>query len=229
MSESSAVQFEPEPFKDEPILELLEWLSLEGEDEWQAAAREIHARYHGFLYRVLFKPLKDRGVLEDIVLRTLGAVFKHHAKFERRKDETPEATEKRFRRWLVTIANNRSRDYLRKTKPFETRDEAFWKQVEADLSVPTEDAPPSPVVRAVEEVMAEFKDREQVIIRAWLQYCPNITNPQSKLPRDVLQELSDDLGTTKDNIRAIRSRALRRLKGKLEERGIQLWNNQKQS
>ncbi|MEE4209553.1 MAG: sigma-70 family RNA polymerase sigma factor [Parvularcula sp.] len=221
MNESATVQ-PSDPFAEEELATLIEWLDLGEGEEWQGAARSLYLRYHVWLFRRLYKPLNDFGILDDVVLETIGKVVRESTKFRRIKDEDPDDTRKRFEGWMLKIAKRIAQDHFRKSAPAETRDAEFWEAVAVDASEPMADAPASAEVEAARELLAEFSEREQVILRAAMEHCPDITNPQSKLPRNVLQELSESFGTTKANIRTIKSRALARFKTKLSERGIRI-------
>lgn len=221
MNESATVQ-QSDPFAEEELATLIDWLDLGEGDEWQVAARSLYVRYFGWMFERLYGPLKDSGILEDVISQTLGKVIRNSAQFKRIDNEDPDDTRKRFEGWMLKIAKRTALDHFRKAAPTETRDGEFWESVAVDASEPMADAPASDEVEAAREVLAEFSEREQVILRAAMEHCPDITNPQSKLPRNVLQELSESFGTTKANIRTIKSRALARFKTKLSERGIRI-------
>lgn len=211
-----------DPFAEEEIAALLEWLDLGDGPEWEAAARSLYLRYYEWLFRRLYKPLKDTGNIEDVVIKTFRKAIRHIGKFDRRDGEDVDDTRARFEGWLLKIGKYAAYDELRVPVPAQTRDTVFWNTVAADMAGPTAEAPSSSVVDAAREVLAEFSEREQVILRAWLQHCPDFLNPQSKFPRDVLKELSDSLNTNKPNIRTIKKRALARFKTKLKDRGISI-------
>ncbi len=213
---------QPDPFAEEDLAALLEWLDLGEGEEWQAAARSLYVRYYDWLFRRLYKPLKETGYLEDVVLGTFMKAIRHVLKFDRRPGEDPDDTRARFEAWLLRIGKRLAYDELRKPNPTQTRDADFWEDVATDIVEPMAEAPPSPEVDAAREVLEELSERDKIILRTWLQHCPDFTNPQSKLPRDVLQELSDHLKTTRPYIRTLKSRALVRFKAKLQEKGINI-------
>lgn len=216
----SETAIQTDPFAEEELASVIEWLRLEEGEEWQAAARSLYVRYHEWLFRRLYAPLKDRERIKEVVLQTFGKAVRCVSKFSEKTEEDPDDTRARFEAWMLKIARRLECDYLRKVDPTETTESEFWDSVNMDMQQPSQAAPSSPEVDAVREFMSECSEREQIIIRAWLLHSPDITNQQSKLPRDVLQELSDSLGTTKVNIRKIKSRALARFKEKLGEKGI---------
>ena len=81
MSETSTAQ--TDPFAEEAVADLIEWLDLGEGDEWQAAARSIYVRYYEWLFRRLYKSLKDSGYLEEIVLKTFRKAICSISKFQR--------------------------------------------------------------------------------------------------------------------------------------------------
>lgn len=221
MSNTTTVE-QPDPFAEEEVATLIEWLDLGEGEEWQAAARSLYVRYYEKLFRCLYKPLRESGGIEDIVIKTFNKAIRNIFKFKRVEGEDPDDTRARFEAWLLKIARRLVLDQFRKAPPTETRDDEFWEYVTADAARPTEEVPSSTDVDVVRDVLSEFPERDQIILRAWLQHSPEFTNPQSKLPRDVLQDLSESLNTTKANIRQIKSRALVRFKALLSEKGIQI-------
>ena len=220
MSEASTVQ--TDLFAEETVADLIKWLVLGEEDEWQAAARSIYVRYYEWLFRRLYKALHETGSLEDITLKTIRKALRNISKFKVIKNEDPDDTRARFEGWLLMIARHLVCDFLRKRKrePFETCEAEFWERVKVDAEKPVSPAPPSPEVQAAEEALNELSDRDQIVLRTWLEHCPDCDNPQSKLPRKVLQELCDTLGTTKQYTRTLKMRALARFKENLQVKGL---------
>lgn len=73
-----------------------------GDDE---ALRELVERYHGELFRFLYRLVGDRAAAEDVFQDAFLQVHLSADSFD---------TSRRFRPWLFTIAANKGRDYLRK-------------------------------------------------------------------------------------------------------------------
>lgn len=218
MSEASTVQVDQ--FAEETVSELIDWLDLEEGNEWQAAARSIYIRYYEWLFRRLYTSLKNSGYIEDIILKTFSKAIHSISKFKRVEGEDPDDTRARFEGWLLKISRNLVSDYYCKPDPSETREAAFWNRVAVDVATPTAESPPSREVEAARDTLNELTEREQIVLQAWMQHCSDISNPQSKLPRSVLDELCECLNTTKANIRTIRKRAIARFKTKLQDKGI---------
>ena len=218
MSETSTAQ--TDPFAEEAVADLIEWLDLGEGDEWQAAARSIYVRYYEWLFRRLYKSLKDSGYLEEIVLKTFRKAICSISKFKRNEKEDFDDTRARFEAWLLKIGKNLVFDFLRKADSSETRETEFWDRIAIDVATPIAESPSPKEVQAVQETLEEFTERDQMVLRAWMQHCSDISNPQSKLPRNVLDELCECLNTTKANIRTIKKRAIARFKTKLEDKGI---------
>lgn len=220
MSEASTVQIDP--YADESVADLIEWLTLGDKEIWQDASRSIYSRYYEWLFRRLYKPLRNTGYLEDITIKTIRKALRNISKFEKIENEDLDDTKARFEGWLLKIAKHLNYDFLRKKRcePFETRETEFWEKVKVDAKNSMSPAPPFQEAQAAEEALNELSERDQFIIRTWLEHCPDCDNPQSKLPRKVLQELCDTLGTTKQYTRTLKMRALARLKKNLQKKGL---------
>ena len=82
-----------------------------------------------------------------------------------------------------------------------------WQQVAAaDRGVRT----PSAKEHAVREAICSLTEREQLVIRTTFQwYRPE--KAHQRLPNDVAGELAETLGTTPENLRQIRRRAMRKI------------------
>lgn len=218
MSNASTVQ--TDPYTDESVADLIEWLKIGDVDSWQGASRSIYIRYHKWLYKRLYKSLHETGYLEDITIKTIRKAVRHIDKFKEIENEVTDDTRARFEGWLLIIAKRLKYDYLRKCEPSKTQEAEFWERLKIDAEKPVSPTPPPPEVKAAEEALNELSDRDQIVLRTWLEHCPDCDNPQSKLPGKVLQELCDTLGTTKPYIRTLKMRAIARFKQKLQAKGI---------
>jgi len=62
----------------------------------------------------------------------------------------------------------------------------------------------------LDEAIDSLSEREQIVLRTTFQYYqPGKQNQH--LPHDVVEDLAESLKTTSDNVRQIRSRALRKI------------------
>ncbi|MGC9451685.1 MAG: RNA polymerase sigma factor [Oceanipulchritudo sp.] len=208
-------------FAQDSVVDLLDWIAQGNEQERDLACRELYQRHTGWLFnRLRTKDNIDDEEAADLALRALSVACKKSTEFERRTDEDLGVQEKRFRKWILAIAVNLWKTWLRKKPPIVTMDEMFWECVNEQASAPSAVPPPRAEVKIVEEVMNELSEREQHILRTYLYHCPDVTNKQAKLDRKIISELCERYQTTDVNIRAIRSRAMKKVKEKLAERGI---------
>jgi len=76
----------------------------------------------------------------------------------------------------------------------------------------------SPELDAVQDGLSQLSDREQDVLRVTALY--HRAGDHQRLPNSVSAELAARWGTTNDNIRAIRTRAMKKLKAFLQARGL---------
>lgn len=173
----------------------------------QSVFYDRHVRY-------LYGALKRReGVLQrtaglaadDLVQETFQRAFQYAGSYRAGDGDDDERL--RTRAWLGRIAQNLIVDAMSRSTevsatPFVER--ASSEDVE-------EPAPPSsPELRAVRRGLDELTDREQDVLRVTALY-QRTGVAQQRLPNDVSAELAERWGTTNENIRAIRSRAMKKL------------------
>jgi RNA polymerase sigma factor (sigma-70 family) len=183
------------------------------------AEAELYARHARYLYAVLLRraqrPLSLSGSeVEDLVQETFFRAFQRAHTFDRGDAEPGDEMSRRVRGWLGRIAQNLLADWLNGSREF-----AASPLLEL---VPTRDAdaPPSsrsPRVRLMQEALERLSERERDILRvSALYYRPG--EEHQRLPNAVAAELAKRWETTGDNVRAIRSRAMKKLKDDLEAR-----------
>ena len=210
-------------FADQSPVDLLDWLVYGDREEQNLAATELFNRYKAPLFRAIKRSVeKEHGTIiaEEIVYRTFAKAIKGAAGFKRVEAEDLNAMEKRFFCWLRAIAKNIFCSWYRRNKQFCSGDEDFWKMVDSDISRRNESPPNEEVVEIVRDLIQQLPQRDQDILRAYMNHCPDVTNPQSKLPSFVISELCETYGTTRAYIRTIKRRALKQLKDGLEANGI---------
>lgn len=212
------------PFATDPPVELLDWIGAGDKADQALATKELYQRYCGWLFKVLQKrlPQYDGDFLSDFVIQTFSVVFKNADRFRRISDEDSVLQERRFKKWMLTIANNLYNSWNRKQAPATTMDEEFWLLAaeRPDQKAPNERS--TPEMEAIAAAMAELSDRDRSILYAYLSHCPDITNRQSKLPRNMISELCSAYKTTPENLRTIRSRAMKKVRIHLETKGFTL-------
>lgn len=215
---------EYEALAEESPIFLLEWISAGNKSEREAACTHLVERYFGPLKRKLFYPLRGLGLAgeeEDFAIRALRRALKRPEKFARETDESMEVQEMRFLKWLATIAWNLALTAAQNLPDTSVQNDDFWETV-VDRSNRSEivKTPSRPEVQAAEDALAQLTEREQTILRFYYNHCPDIENPQSKMPRKVISQLCESYQTTPDNIRTIKSRAKKKFEQIMNSKGF---------
>ena len=184
------------------------------------AQAELYARHVRYLYGVLRreqgKLLRLVGVsAEDLVQETFHRAFERAETFRADDLVEPERLRLRARAWLGRIAQNLLADHLRKVR--EVSASPYLERLSCD-GIDAE-APPSPELELVLDAMQQLSDREQDVLRVTALY--QRAGDHQRLPNAVSAELAARWGTTNENIRAIRSRAMKKLRELVERQSAQ--------
>jgi RNA polymerase sigma factor (sigma-70 family) len=193
-----------------------------GRDRDARAAHEAEGELYGRHVRYLYGVLSSRqqrmltlaGIsAEDLVQDTFRRAFERAHTFSTDGISDPEQLRRRTRAWLGRIAQNLLADTLERV-----REVSATPYVER-VSCEEVDEPPasSPELRMVREALEELSDREQDVLRVTALYFR--AGEHQRLPNAVSAELADRWSTTSENVRAIRSRAMKKLKELLWARG----------
>jgi RNA polymerase sigma factor (sigma-70 family) len=188
----------------------------------RSAQREFYSRHVRYLFAVVLRTCKSFDLetheAEDLVQDTFERAFRRAETYQ--APESTEADDRRryTRAWLGKIARNLLLDLIRERKESPASDSL--DQMAEDIA----ERPPSsrkprpqslaeaknPRLFALQKAMSSLSDREQDILRITALYYRSEGGHQ-RLPNDISMELAKRWGTTNDNIRAIRSRALKKL------------------
>ncbi len=174
----------------------------------QAVFYSRHVRYlYGVLQRDAYKLLRVAGVgPEDLVQETFHRAFERARTFEAGDITDAEHLRRRTRAWLGRIALNLLADYLRNVR--EVSATPYLERLSCDeIERP---APPSHELSSICDALDRLSEREQDVLRVTALY--QRAGDHQRLPNAVSAELAARWGTTNENIRAIRSRALKKLK-----------------
>jgi len=184
-------------------------------------ARRAQARFYERHVRYLYGVLKRReSVLrriagqsaEDLVQETFQRAFQYGQSYQTDGITDPERLRLRTRAWLGRIAQNLINSCL--SEPGEISASPFIERISAEGI--DEPAPPStPRVRAMRAALEELTEREQDVLRVTTLY-QRVGDDHQRLPNEISAELAARWGTNSQNIRAIRSRAMKKLKSQLE-------------
>jgi RNA polymerase sigma factor (sigma-70 family) len=178
----------------------------------RAAEAEFYARHARYLYGVLMqrvrRPLALSGrEVEDLVQETFFRAFARAATYRPAEDDVPDGHRRRSRAWLGKIAERLLADWLA-----DVREISASHYLE---TLPEPEPPPpssrSPKLRLLREALDTLNERERdVLCVAALYYRPG--EAHQRLPNQVSAELARRWQTTPENVRAIRSRATKKLK-----------------
>jgi RNA polymerase sigma factor (sigma-70 family) len=195
-------------------VELLERVSRRAYDTRaaRAAEAEFYARHARYLYGVLVqrvrRPLALSGrEVEDLVQETFFRAFARADSYRGGDALDEDGERRRSRAWLGRIAQHLLADWL-----------ADAREISAspylDTLAAPEAGPPSsrsPKLRLMCEALETLSERERDVLRvAALYFRPG--EEHQRLPNEVSAELARRWQTTNENIRAIRSRATKKLK-----------------
>lgn len=204
-----------EPHEDRPDAELLELVA--GADRDPAKAREaqavFYARHVRYLYGVLLRHKKSllthAGLgAEDLVQETFHRAFERARTFERAEGLDVDRERARTRAWLGRIATNLLTDHLHKTR--EVSASHYLERVGCEGIDEEPESTRSPEVRLLSDGLETLTERERDVLRvSALHYR---AGDHQRLPNDVSAELAGRWNTTNENIRAIRVRAMKKLK-----------------
>jgi RNA polymerase sigma factor (sigma-70 family) len=174
----------------------------------QQAFYQRHVRYlFGVLQKQRTRLLRLAGLsVEDLVQDTFQRAFDRAATFKAEPGLDEDRARRRTRAWLGRIAQNLTVDTFRRFR--EVSASPYLEQVEAPSA---DDAPPSsrPELRPIRAAFEALTDREQDVLRVTALY--HKAEGKDRLPNDVSAELASRWGITNENVRAIRSRAMKKL------------------
>lgn len=192
--------------------------------EARAAEAVFYRRHVRFLFAVLSK--KKAGLLamaglsaEDLVQETFMRAFERAHTF---RDAPPgtsgEVTTARTRAWLGRVATHLLADHMNRLR--EVSASPYLERLSVDFS-DEEPAGESTTLTLVSEGLDSLTEREREVLQVTALY-KKAGEERGRLPNAVSQDLASRWGTTNDNIRAIRVRAMKKLKSFLSSRGLEM-------
>lgn len=182
--------------------------------------REAQAAFYRRHVRYLYAAVKKRRHLlelagesaEDLVQETFSKAFDRAQTFKAVEPPDEDRNRRRTRAWLGRIAHTLLVDKLREQPAL--ADSPYLDRLSGDqeLAVPQD----SPALERLRAALADMSEREQDVLRVTALY-HRVGHASQRLPNKVSEELARRWNTTSDNIRAIRSRGLKRLKAMMAE------------
>jgi RNA polymerase sigma factor (sigma-70 family) len=191
----------------------------------RAAEGELYGRHVRFLYGVLHKRRRDllasAGLSpEDLVQETFQRAFERAATFRPSEETlTAERDTARTRAWLGRVATNLLADHLARLR--EVSASPYIDRLSSDDLDEPPSSETSSKVALVAEGLDALSERERDVLRVTALY-QRAGEEHGRLPNAVSQDLSTRWQTTNDNIRAIRVRAMKKLKAFLSSRGMKV-------
>jgi len=192
-------------------------------DHDPARSRDAQAQFYERHVRYLYGALRKRRQLlelagesaEDLVQETFQRAFERAQTFRGAPELDTDRQRQRTRAWLGRVAHSLLVDKLR-DEPARA-DSPYLER----LGVDDDDSggAVTPALERVVQALGSMSEREQDILRVTALYY-RAGHESQRLPNRVSEELAQRWQTTNDNIRAIRSRALKRLKALVMAPGL---------
>lgn len=174
----------------------------------EAAFYRRHVRYlYGVLRRRVARPfgLSDAAV-EDLVQDTFCRAFERAATFQDGGVDDPVRCERRTRAWLGRIAQRLVCDSLNRIREVPANPQIEEMEARSEPAVQL-----SAGARRVQDALATLSEREQDVLRVSATYF-RAGERHQRLPNAVCAELAQRWRVSPENVRAIRSRAMKKLK-----------------
>jgi RNA polymerase sigma factor (sigma-70 family) len=177
----------------------------------------FYTRHVRYLFAVLHKQCErlgfDSHAIEDLVQDTFQRAFEHAQSFRAPSESNAETSRRWTRAWLGKIARNLVLDAL--AAPREVLLGPALEEQAEDPFAPPSSRPRNARLWALQSALEQLSEREQDVLRVSALYYR--ASEHQRLPNEVLQELARRWQTTGENIRAIRSRALKKVQTMTEE------------
>lgn len=204
-------------------------ISVENRFDSESAFNEFFLRYKSFLLRACKKSCasfdSSEMLADDIFQNTLLKVLNKANTF---KSKNPDGDSKNIsveiKAWLSRIAYNELINFLRKnpdekalSNPFREKSINLADTIIEDYEEEVETIKPEKVIQKnlLESALATLTEREKYILMAYMQYF-DPAQPLKHLPDDVLSSICVKFTIKADNVRQIKSRAMKKLKAQLE-------------
>lgn len=212
-------------FAEDTDADLLAWMALAAEDADSArrAWEAFYLRHVRYLYAVCLRAygmmLGEDGVA-DVVADTFARAYERAGTYAVPGDADVDRQRRLVRGWLGRIAQRLAQDVLRGRGRLKARNLApeHWQQLAESPATNDDDGREPQRVQAVREALATLSEREATVLRVTMQwYRPE--SEHQRLPNDVAADLARAFGTTPENLRQVRRRAIKKVEQQLRQGG----------
>jgi RNA polymerase sigma factor (sigma-70 family) len=222
MGEESTNQLKTEPvvLSEEDILLLI--ACADTEEEKKIAFRKFYSIFVEDVYRMCRRILRSfsngNQLVESAVQNTFMKVYDHAEQFNSDGVTDSERMRNKIKAWLYGIAKNEAYAELKIMK-------SDFVPIEDTASIAdeptTENVFKSANRRLLDEALENvLTDRERDILMMYM-FHKDINNPNSHLPDEAIKSACQYWGTTPQNLRTIKSRALKAIKKYIDQRTSQ--------
>lgn len=204
--------------------QLLARISLQAADPKSARAAQavFYSRHVRFLYGLLLRRKTDLLPLagisaEDLVQETFHRAFERAHTFREGEEFDSERALARTRAWLSRVATNLLADQLHRLREISAT--PYLERVSCEAIEEPEPTSRPSRVDLVAQGLEELSEREQDVLRVSALYF-KAGEEHNRLPNAVSADLAQRWQTTNENIRAVRARAMKKLKAFLTAKGL---------
>ena len=220
----------PDDFAEETDDVLVSYMAMQHDDAdaARAAWHALYVRHHGYLIGILLRTfggdLGGRQGAADLAIDAFRAFFEWAGKQDdpdhagaRFRHDDPGRTRRAVRGYMTRIAKNLFTDQFRGPRAEQAKhevniDDEAWERAWSRVTSPL----PPEMLSLHERAFELLTEREAEILRlSLLWYDPDAARFQ--FPPGEAEKLADALETTPENLRQLRSRALRRLRNALAQ------------
>lgn len=191
-------------------LQLLVSFKEENEDSAHRAFEKIYKKYSRYLFSVVQSKLEDMNILDDTLLKS--SVNNTFIKFYENplKFEVPEnaINDNCFKGWLSRVAKREVLNLLRENQSKERIGIETTMDIHCFQDDDFSDVEECLSMKILKGALQGIKERDRGILMMLFMYFEE----GKKTPSDVLDVICNTFGTTRDNIRRIKSRSLEKIK-----------------
>jgi RNA polymerase sigma factor (sigma-70 family) len=181
----------------------------------------FYVRHRGCMLRVtgvahtdLIGPDRVRDAVQDGFVKSFAGA----KNFDRTECCEPIVQQRKVRAWLGRIIENVIRDSFRGQPQVTFVDSEDLEDLGGSVpdAIDQIGVPENERLRLLESGLSLLSDEEQAVLRATMFWWRSGVR-QQRMPNSAMQRLAVQLGTTSDNVRQIRSRAMKKLKNHVNE------------